>query len=75
MKFGPSAWFENERDPNWKVKMDPEVADYSRVFITWLSREIRQSEVAPQEVLDGLSIDDLRLHDEIKRLVPEADEL
>lgn len=26
LKFGPSAWFANERDPNRKVKVDPQVA-------------------------------------------------
>jgi hypothetical protein len=34
LKFGPSAWFANEKDPNWKQTIDPEVADYSRLFLT-----------------------------------------
>lgn len=69
LKFGPSAWFANERDPNWTVKVDPEAADYSRLFITWAkTREIRQSVVTLQEVLDGLSPSDHRLHDEIVQL-------
>lgn len=70
LKFGPSAWFANERDSEWKVTVDPNVADYSRLFVTWArTREIRQSKVTLQEVLDGLSPDDLRLHDEMVHIV------
>ena len=73
LKFGPSAWFANERDPNWTVKVDRAVADYSRLFITWAAtREIRQSVVTLQEVVDGLATDDLRLHDEMVKLVRDA---
>ena len=73
LKFGPSAWFANERDPNWTMKVDPAVADYSRLFITWAAtREIRQSVVTLQEVLDGLAADDVRLHDEMVKLVRDA---
>ena len=69
LKFGPSAWFANERDSHWKVKVDPKAADYSRLFITWAkTREIRQSMVTLQEVLDGLPHSDRRLHDEIMQL-------
>lgn len=74
LKFGPSVWFANERDPNWTVTVDPSVADYSRLFITWAkTREIRQSAVTLQEVLDGLAADDFRLHDEMVKLVRDAD--
>lgn len=70
LKFGPSAWFAVERDSHWKVRVDPEAADYSRLFITWAkTREVRQSAVTLQEVLDGLTPDDLRLHDEIVQLL------
>lgn len=73
LKFGPSAWFANERDPNWTVKVDPTVADYSRLFITSAkTREIRQSAVTLDEVLGGLAADDLRLRDEIVAVVREA---
>jgi hypothetical protein len=73
LKFGPSAWYANERDPNWELKVD-EAADYSRLFITRAkTKEIRQSEVTLQEVLDGISPDDLRLHDEIVRILSGAD--
>ncbi|PWJ25483.1 PD-(D/E)XK nuclease superfamily protein [Branchiibius hedensis] len=65
LKFGPSAWFANEKDSaSWKrVVEDP---DYSRVFITRASRyEIRQTSVSLAEVLDGLPANDRRLHDAI----------
>lgn len=74
LKLGPSAWFANEQDPNWTVKVDPTVADYSRLFITWAAtREIRQSSVTLQEVLDGLAADDFRLRDEMLSLVRDAE--
>lgn len=74
LKFGPTAWFANEQDPDWKRTVDPAVADYSRLFLTHGPlKEIRQSVVTLQEVLDGLDPTDLRLHDEIVRLVGEPD--
>ena len=74
LKFGPSAWFANEKDPNWKQKVDPEVADYSRLFLTRAkTKEVRQSEVTLQEVLDGLAPSDRRLHDEIVQLLSDSD--
>jgi hypothetical protein len=74
LKFGPSAWFANEKDPNWKRTVDPEVADYSRLFLTRAkTKEVRQSEVTLQEVLDGLAPSDLRLHDEIVQLLSDSD--
>ncbi len=70
IKFGPSAWFANEQDSYWTIKVAPEVVDYSRLFLTLSSgRELRQSEVTLHEILDGLDADDRRLHDEIIRLV------
>ena len=74
LKFGPSAWFANEKDPSWKRTVDPEVADYSRLFLTRAkTKEVRQSEVTLQEVLDGLAPSDRRLHDEIVQLLSDSD--
>ena len=73
LKFGPSAWFANEKDPHWKRTVDPEVADYSRLFLTRAkTKEVRQSEVTLQEVLDGLAPSDRRLHDEIVQLLSDS---
>lgn len=70
IKFGPSAWFANEQDNYWKQKVAPEVADYSRLFLTRAeSHKIRQSAVSLHEVLGGLALDDARLHDEIIALL------
>ena len=66
LKFGPSAWFANEEDPHWRRTVDLGEVDYSHLFLTRARfREIRQSAVTLQEVLDGLGPDDRRLHDEI----------
>jgi len=74
LKFGPSAWFSNEKDPYWKRTVDPEVADYSRLFLTReKTKEVRQSEVTLQDVLDGLAPSDRRLHDEIVQLLSDGD--
>jgi len=74
LKFGPSAWFANEKDPHWKRTVDPEVADYSRLFLTRAkTKQVRQSEVTLQEVLDGLAPSDRRLHDEIVQLLSDSD--
>ena len=52
--------------PNWRRTVDLEAVDYSHLFLTRARfREIRQSAVTLQEVLDGLRSGDLRLHDEI----------
>lgn len=65
IKFGPSAWFANEPDENWKLKVAPGEADYSHLFITKASTlEIRQSAVSLEEILEGLAPDDTRLRDE-----------
>ena len=73
LKFGPSAWYANEKDTHWKRTVDPEVADYSRLFITRAkTKEVRQSDVALHEVLEGLSPDDLRLHDEIVKILSDG---
>lgn len=70
LKFGPSAWFANEQDPNWTCTVDDASADYSHIFITRAeTREVRQSDVTISEVLDGLDDSDTRLHDEIVRLL------
>lgn len=73
LKFGPSAWFANEKDSNWIRTVDSRLADYSRVFLTRAkNREVRQSAVTLQEVLDGLAPADLRLHDEIVGLLTSS---
>jgi hypothetical protein len=70
IKFGPSAWFANEQDTEWKLKVDPRAADYSRLFLTSTSNlEIRQSSISLGEVLEGLAPGDTRLHDEIVALL------
>lgn len=66
LKFGPSAWYANEKDHGWKVRVPSENADFSRVFVTRTDTyTITQSSVTLQEVLDGLQPDDRRLHDAI----------
>lgn len=70
LKFGPSAWFANESDPAWRHTVDPAAADYSRLFLTRAAKkEVRQSVVTLQEVVDGLDSTDTRLHDEIIQLL------
>jgi PD-(D/E)XK nuclease superfamily len=72
LKFGPSAWFANERDPHWQRKVDLAVVDYSYLFLTRAkNRELRQSAAALHEVLDGLEPTDRRLHDEIVRMLSD----
>jgi len=73
LKFGPSAWYANEKDNKWKTTVSAGDADYSRLFLTrWKTKKVRQSAVTLQEVLDGLSPDDFRLRDEIVHLVRES---
>jgi hypothetical protein len=73
LKFGPSAWHANENDKAWKRTVSASAADYSCLFLTRLrTKEVRQSAVTLQEVLDGLSNDDFRLRDEIARLIRES---
>ncbi|MGN7246919.1 PD-(D/E)XK nuclease family protein [Janibacter anophelis] len=73
IKFGPSAWFANANDPAWRHTVPPEIADYSRLFLTRAALgEIRQSSVEIQEVLDGLEPTDRRLHDEIVLLLQDG---
>jgi hypothetical protein len=73
VKFGPSAWFANEKDDYWKKRIPAADADYSRLFLTRNpTKEIRQSAVTLQEVLDGIGPDDRRLRDEIVTLIRES---
>lgn len=67
VKFGPSALHANEKDPEWKRTVaQPE---YSHLFLTRARhRQVRQSAVTLQDVLDGFAPDDRRLHDEIVEL-------
>lgn len=70
IKLGPSAWFVNEQEPTWTRKVDPHLADYSRLFLAYAgNHEVRQSSVTLHEVLDGLAAGDIRLFDEIVALV------
>lgn len=70
LKFGPSAWWANEHDNEWVIKVDKRDVDYSHLFLTRAAtREVRQSAVTLQEVLDGLSPKDHRLHDEVLNLL------
>lgn len=62
IKFGPSAWYANERDVHWGYGDATGTADYSRLFLTW-DGKIRQSEVSIEQVLEGMATDDLRLRD------------
>lgn len=73
VKFGPSAWYANEQEPYFKRKVDPDTAEYLRLFLTRVdTHEIRQSDVTIQEVLEGLEPTDNRLHDEIVRLLSHS---
>ena len=65
IKFGPSAWYANERDKNWSPAENSEVIpNYSQLFVT-CGRRIRQSDVTIRDVLTGFSQDDTRLRDEV----------
>ncbi|MGP5606751.1 hypothetical protein [Arthrobacter rhombi] len=69
LKFGPSAWFANEQDPNWRQTVPEVSVDYSHIFVTRAqTRDVRQSNVIISEVLDGLENSDTRRHDEIVSL-------
>lgn len=70
--FGPSAWFTNERETQWRHKVEPGAADYSHLFLTARWQYIQQSAVTLQEVLDGLAPNDHRLHDEIVQLLKDS---
>lgn len=69
LKFGPSAWHAINADKDWKKRVEHEVADYSRLFVTNTDTlEIRQSRVALTEVLEGIPAFDSRLRDELLAL-------
>lgn len=68
IKFGPSAWYANERDTHWQIKVPTDQADYSRLFLT-RGTEIRQSQVSLHDVLDLRDSSDLRLRDELLALI------
>jgi hypothetical protein len=66
VKFGPSAWHAVQADPWWRPQSEPTSVDFSHLFVTRAAqREIRQSSVTMQDVMDGLRPADRRLHDEI----------
>jgi hypothetical protein len=74
LKFGPSAWYANEGgqgdrgDGTWVETVPLAETDYSHLFIT-RKKAIRQSVVTLREALEGLSLDDVRLRDEMVRFV------
>lgn len=64
--FGPSAWADNEvnKFESWEVRIDE--PDYSRLVIGYgPNKELRQSSVTMEDILNGLAPDDTRLLDEI----------
>lgn len=34
LKFGPSAWYANQLEKGWAIRVDPSDADYSHLFLT-----------------------------------------
>lgn len=64
--FGPSAWADNEvnKFKSWDIMIDE--PDYSRLVIGYgPTKELRQSSVTMEDVLNGLPTADTRLLDEI----------
>lgn len=64
--FGPSAWADNEQNifKSWEVMIDE--PDYSRLVIGYgAKRQLRQSSVTMEDILNGLAPDDTRLLGEI----------
>lgn len=71
MKFGPSAWWANERDDDWLGKVSD--ADYRRLLLGRSGQlELRQSSVSLADVFSGLSRDDDRLCRDILDLLDES---
>ena len=69
LKFGPSAWFAQTRDPFWTDKVAADRVDYAYVFVTRTdTKVIRQSTVSLYDVLEGLEPSDTRFHDKIIEL-------
>lgn len=70
IKFGPTAWFANEEDQEWRRTIDAAHVDYSRLMLTHAGRmELRTSSVGIDDVIAGLADDDRRLHDELVALL------
>lgn len=70
IKFGPSAWYANTRDAAWNATTRPSATDYSCLFLTHrATKQVRQSAVTLEEVLNGVAADDFRLRDEILDLL------
>lgn len=49
LKFGPSAWYTNEKDSDWPASERCVAPDYAHLFIT-CNKKIRQSVVTLREV-------------------------
>lgn len=71
LKFGPSAWYANEKDGDRPASERSLGPDYAHLFVT-RGKRIQQSVVALREVVNGLSQDDTRLRDEILGLMKEG---
>lgn len=70
VEFGPSARYANVDDPGWGRTAGRGEAEYSHLFLTRaVTREVRQSAVTLQQVLDGISYNDRTLHDEVVDLL------
>ena len=70
IKFGPSAWFANTGDGGFDTRVPASEVDYTRLFVTHPGRKIlRQSSVSLAEVLAGLKEGDVRLRDELLKLI------
>jgi hypothetical protein len=72
LKFGPSAWYANEKHDDYSQPWSERCADpdYSRLFVA-CDRKLRQSVVTLREAVNGLSQDDTRLRDEFLGLIKE----
>ncbi len=71
LKFGPSAWFANEKDRERPASERWVNPDYSHLFVI-RGKRIQQSVVTLQEVVNGLSQDDTRLRDEFLGLMKDG---
>lgn len=71
LKFGPSAWFANEQDPDWTHRIDPALADYSKVILTnQRTKQLWQTDVSLRDISDGLDYTDRRFFDLMTQVLP-----
>ncbi len=70
LRIGPSAWYANTQDARWTRRVDPDAADYARLFLTRVqARQIHPSAVTLQIVLGGLAPTNRALHEEFVALL------